>query len=108
PSQGVGEVDSRLENAIVEATSWDPRLRPPSAAAMRAALEARPPVRGASRLSPWIAGAAIATVIGVLAVISSRLLPRAAALTDRDTIVLAHFANNHGDPVFGGTLKGDM
>jgi tetratricopeptide (TPR) repeat protein len=105
PSRRIGEVDSRLENAIVEAMSWDPRLRPPSAAAMRAALEARPPVRVASRLSPWIAGAAIATVIGVLAVISSRLLPRAAALSDRDTIVLADFANSTGDPVFNGTLK---
>src|SRR4030095_16770224 len=105
PSRRIGEVDSRLENAIVEAMSWDPRLRHPSAAAMRAALEVRPPVRVASRLSPWIAGAAIATVIGVLAVISSRLLPRAAALTDRDTIVLADFANSTGDPVFDGTLK---
>jgi eukaryotic-like serine/threonine-protein kinase len=105
PSQRVGEVDSSLENAIVEAMSWDPRLRPSSATAMRAALEARRPVRVASRLSPWIAGATIATVIGVLAVISSRLLPRAAALSDRDTIVLANFANSTGDPVFDGTLK---
>jgi eukaryotic-like serine/threonine-protein kinase len=105
PSQRVGEVDSRLENAIVEAMSWDPRLRPASATAMRAALEARRPVRVASRLSPWIAGATIATVIGVLAVISSRLLPRATALSDRDTIVLADFANSTGDPVFDGTLK---
>ena len=105
PSQRIGEVDSRLENAIVEAMSSDPRLRPSSAAAMRAALGATPPVRVASRLSPWIAGAAIATVIVVLAVVSSRLLPRAAALTDRDTIVLADFANSTGDPVFDGTLK---
>ena len=37
--------------------------------------------------------------------ISSRLLPRAAVLSDRDTIVLADFANSTGDPVFDGTLK---
>jgi tetratricopeptide (TPR) repeat protein len=106
PSHRIGEVDRNLENAIVEAMSSDPRRRPPSAAAMRAALETQPKVRGgASRLSPWVAGAVLAAVIGALAVISSRLLPRAAALSDRDTIVLADFANSTGDPVFDGTLK---
>src|SRR5262245_46881575 len=105
PSHRVGAVDPRLENAIVEAMSSDPRRRPPSAAAMRAALEAKPHARVAPRLTPWVAGALLAAVIGALAVISSRLLPRAAALTDRDTIVLADFANSTGDPVFDGTLK---
>jgi tetratricopeptide (TPR) repeat protein len=47
----------------------------------------------------------LAAVIGALAVISSRLLPRTAVLSDRDTIVLADFANSTGDPVFDGTLK---
>jgi eukaryotic-like serine/threonine-protein kinase len=105
PSRRIGDVDPRLENAIVEAMSADPRRRPPSAAAMRAALEARRRERVAPRLSPWFAGALLAAVIGALAVISSRLLPRAAALSDRDTIVLADFANSTGDPVFDGTLK---
>jgi len=105
PSHRIGEFDPDLENVIVEAMSSDPRRRPPSAAAMRAALEPRPRTRGASRLSPWVAGAVLAAVIGALAVISSRLLPRAAVLSDRDTIVLADFANSTGDPVFDGTLK---
>ena len=105
PSRRVGEVDQRLENAIVEAMSSDPRRRPPSATAMRAALEARPRTRVATRLTPWVAGGLLAVVVGVLAVISSRLLPRAASLSDRDTIVLAEFANSTGDPVFDGTLK---
>jgi tetratricopeptide (TPR) repeat protein len=105
PSHRIGEVDPDLENAIVEAMSSDPRRRPPTAAAMRAALEPRPRARAASRLSPWAAGAILAAVIGALAVISSQLLPRAAALSDRDTIVLADFANSTGDPVFDGTLK---
>src|SRR4029079_12937284 len=105
PSHRVGEFDPDLENAIVEAMSPDPRRRPPTADAMRAALEPRPRARGASRLSPWAAGAVLAAVIGVLAVISSRLLPRAAALSDRDTIALADFVNSTGDPVFDGTLK---
>ena len=105
PSHRIGEVDPDLENTIVEAMSSDPRRRPSSALAMRAALEPRPRARGASRLSPWVAGAVLAAVIAALAVVSSRLLPRAAALSDRDTIVLAEFANNTGDPVFDGTLK---
>jgi len=105
PSHRIGEFDRDLENAIVEAMSSDPRRRPPSAAAMRAALEARPQARVASRMSPWIAGVVLATAIGVLAIVSSRLLPRAAVLSDRDTIVLADFANSTGDPVFDGTLK---
>ena len=34
--------------------------------------------------------------------------PRAHALTERDTIVLADFANTTGDPVFDGTLRQGM
>ena len=105
PSRRIGDVDPRLENALIEAMSPDPRRRPPSAVAMRAALEARPRVRIGSRLSPWIAGAVLAALIGALAVTSSRLLPRRAMLSDRDTIVLADFANSTGDPIFDGTLK---
>jgi serine/threonine protein kinase/tetratricopeptide (TPR) repeat protein len=104
PSHRIGDVDPQLENAIVEAMSADPRRRPASAAAMRAALDV-PRTRAAPRLSPWVAGALLAAAIGALAIISSRLLPRSATLSDRDTIVLADFANNTGDPVFDGTLK---
>jgi tetratricopeptide (TPR) repeat protein len=105
PSQRIGEVNPDLERAIVQAMSWNPRDRPPSAAAMRAALEGGPRPRVPSRRSPWIAGAALAAAIGLLAVISSRLLPRAAALSDRDTIVMADFVNSTGDSVFDGTMK---
>jgi len=105
PSHRIGQVDPSLENAIVEAMSPDPRRRPLSATAMRAALEARPRARVAARMSPWVAGVVLATAIGVLAIVSSRLLPRGGVLSDRDTIVLADFANSTGDPVFDGTLK---
>jgi eukaryotic-like serine/threonine-protein kinase len=105
PSQRVSDVDSALEQTIARAMSWDARDRPPSAAAMRAALEGQPTTRPTARLTPWIAGAALAAIVGLLAVASSRLLPRAQALSDRDTIVLADFINGTGDPVFDGTLK---
>jgi tetratricopeptide (TPR) repeat protein len=105
PSQRVSDVDPALEQTIVRAMSRDARDRPASAAAMRAALEAKRTTRPTARLTPWIAGAALAAIVGLLAVVSSRLLPRAQALSDRDTIVLADFVNNTGDPVFDGTLK---
>ena len=105
PSQRISEVDVRLEQAIRQALSWNPHDRPASAATMRAALEGQPTARRAARLTPWVAGAVLAAVVTLLAVISSRLLPRTTALSDRDTIVLADFANSTGDPVFDGTLK---
>jgi tetratricopeptide (TPR) repeat protein len=105
PSQRVGEVDPQLEAVVLQALSPDPRNRPPSAAAMREALQGTKPAQRPGRWVPWAAGVALAAVVGTLAVVSSRLLPRAQALTDRDTIVLADFANSTGDPVFDGTLK---
>jgi|SRR5579863_7007556 len=41
----------------------------------------------------------------VLSVGAYRYLHRAPRLTDKDTIVLADFANSTGDPVFDGTLR---
>jgi len=105
PSQRVSDVDSALEQTIAQAMSSDPRDRPSSAIAMRAALEGKPTTQPTARLTPWIAGAALAAIVGLLAVVSSRLLPRAQALSDRDTIVLADFVNSTADPVFDGTLK---
>ena len=39
---------------------------------------------------------------------ASRFLPPAAALTDRDTIILSDFVNNTNEPVFDGALKGAL
>jgi hypothetical protein len=53
-----------------------------------------------------VAGAvmlALAAVIGTLAFILSR--SRAAALTEKDKIVLADFVNTTGEPVFDGSLR---
>jgi tetratricopeptide (TPR) repeat protein/predicted Ser/Thr protein kinase len=48
------------------------------------------------------AAAAVATAVLVGAYVFA---PRAATLTDRDTIVLAEFTNTTGDPVFDDTLR---
>lgn len=54
--------------------------------------------------SVWIAVAAV--VVIVAAVGAYKLFRhRAPVLTERDTVVLADFANSTGDPVFDGTLR---
>src|SRR5262249_24656100 len=55
---------------------------------------------------PWsfaVAVAAAAVVLGGAALYFRA--PRVAALTDKDTIVLADFTNGTGDPVFDDTLR---
>jgi DNA-binding winged helix-turn-helix (wHTH) protein/tetratricopeptide (TPR) repeat protein len=61
-----------------------------------------------SRRGPWnwiFAAAAVAAVLGAVA--GGRILytGKAPALSERDTIVLADFANTTGDAVFDGTLR---
>ena len=52
----------------------------------------------------WVAIAAVVVAVGVAAWF--RFLPkRASRLTEKDTVVLANFANLTGDPVFDGTLR---
>ena len=53
-------------------------------------------------------GAAVAVVVLLAVIIAGALYFRsrqASALTEKDTLVLADFANTTGDPVFDGTLK---
>ena len=60
-------------------------------------------VAARSGRAPWILGAAALVIIAVVA--GYFLVHRPAKLTEKDTIVLADFANSTGDPVFDGTLK---
>jgi DNA-binding winged helix-turn-helix (wHTH) protein/tetratricopeptide (TPR) repeat protein len=54
----------------------------------------------------WIAGAAAVAVITVVAVLGvRRFVHRRPVLTEKDTVVLADFANATDDPVFDGTLR---
>ena len=65
-------------------------------------VEERPVL--ARRRARWlsIGAAAVVVTAAVAGVINSR---RPAPLTDKDTIVLAEFANTTGDPVFDDTLR---
>jgi eukaryotic-like serine/threonine-protein kinase len=58
---------------------------------------------------PWTWILLTAAIVLVIAAGAARfLLPRHAVLTERDTVVLADFANSTGDPVFDGTLRQGM
>jgi DNA-binding winged helix-turn-helix (wHTH) protein len=66
------------------------------------------PLKTGARATRWwiVAGAAI-LIIGIGLALGSRMVfpHKVHALTDKDTIVLADFANVTGDPVFDGTLR---
>jgi DNA-binding winged helix-turn-helix (wHTH) protein/tetratricopeptide (TPR) repeat protein len=66
------------------------------------------PLKTGAKATRWwlVAGAAI-LMIGIGLTVGSRMFfpHKVHALTDKDTIVLADFANATGDPVFDGTLR---
>jgi Flp pilus assembly protein TadD len=105
PSALVRDVDPALDAVITRAISVDPSQRPASAAEMGASLGVvTAPARRRPR-AKWLAASALAAVIAGLAAAAWSLLPRGAALTAQDTLVLADVVNTTGDPVFDGTLK---
>ncbi len=57
-----------------------------------------------SRWWPWVGVTAIA-LAAVFAVAWYRSSPKAPKLTEKDTVVIADFANTTGDPVFDGALR---
>jgi len=56
-----------------------------------------------ARRAPWIIGAVALVILAVAA--GYQYFHRTPKLTEKDTIVLADFANTTGDPVFDDTLK---
>jgi tetratricopeptide (TPR) repeat protein len=115
PSTLVPNVDPRLERAVMQAISPDPRDRPESALALAASL--LDTSAGAAELAAagaparhgttwWLAGTTLAAIVILLAVGTSFFVsPTARTLTERDTIVLADFENTTGEPVFDRALK---
>ena len=113
------DVPGKLEVVIDKALEKDRKLRYQSAAEMRADLQrlkrdtdsdrslaATPVSASRPRNYKWVAIAGV-SVIAIGLAIGSWLFfaPRAHALTEKDTIVLADFTNSTGDPVFDGTLR---
>jgi tetratricopeptide (TPR) repeat protein len=116
PSSLVPNVDPQLERIVMQSLAPDPMDRPASAVVLAAALpdsdldgelELESSDGGRRRgTRRWVAGAALAAVFGLLAIVSSYFVgPVTGTLNERDTIVVADFENTTGDPVFDGTLK---
>ncbi|MGA9391765.1 MAG: winged helix-turn-helix domain-containing protein [Candidatus Sulfotelmatobacter sp.] len=78
-------------------SGWSSRVGAHLAAVVRA--------RVTSRSTGWMVTILGVLVIVLLAVTSHFYLRGTPKLTDKDTIVLADFANSTGDPVFDDTLK---
>ena len=111
------DVPAELERIIHKALEKDRNLRYQHAADMRtdlqrlkrdsdsrnlvAVAEAAPVAQ--NRRVLWMAGALVVIVAAVVA--GYFFLRRPAKLTEKDTVVLANFANTTGDPVFDGTLR---
>jgi len=79
------------------------RLRRDSESGRTAAVAAR--VTPKSRRFRWLAAAATLLVIGLAVGGWLFFSPKTHALTDKDTIVLAEFANRTNEPVFDDTLR---
>jgi eukaryotic-like serine/threonine-protein kinase len=115
PATGVGvrvAASPELERVIAKCLEPDRGLRYQHAADLRTDLERLKRgsgsamavgVRGTSR-TRWRLVAAAAVVLAVL-VGAYIFAPRAATLTDKDTIILAEFRNTTGDPVFDDALR---
>jgi eukaryotic-like serine/threonine-protein kinase len=117
------EVPAELEEIISIALEKDRKLRYQKAADIRADLQrlrqesvdhVSTPAGGASRTSfrlkrmarkRWRLGVTALLAIAIVAVGVHFYPRRAAALSSKDTIVLADFANRTGDPVFDETLR---
>jgi eukaryotic-like serine/threonine-protein kinase len=113
PSTLAPGIDPQLERVVTQALSRDPGKRQSSAVEVAAGL---PDLGGFGdgaaapagwRATPrWVAAAALAGIVGILAIASSYFVsPAARTLSAQDMIVLADFDNATGEPVFDGTLK---
>jgi eukaryotic-like serine/threonine-protein kinase len=87
----------RLEKIVNRCLEEDPARRWQSAAELEREL-------GKVVATPWIAVAAAAVLLALIGA-GYFYFRQPARLTDKDTIVLADFVNNTGDPIFDGTLR---
>jgi serine/threonine protein kinase/tetratricopeptide (TPR) repeat protein len=125
PTQLNPNLSPRLAEIINKALEKDRNLRYQNAADLRTdllrlkrdtesvrrstvAASAQPaPVQPTpAKSSRWgIFAGAVILLLGLAFAGRSFLVPKAHALTDKDTIVLADFTNTTGDPAFDGTLR---
>jgi len=110
----------KLDEIIGKALEKDRKLRYQSAAEIRTDLQRQKRDSDSARLPaasgrvadmgeqlgvPWKVAAPVGFTVVALAAVSYFYFHSTSKLTDKDTIVLADFANTTGDPVFDGTLR---
>ena len=108
PSAGMrlDEAPPGLHRIIARCLETDRRQRYQSAMEIGADLRQLKLEAGSAKTArPWKAVWAIAAVVIAALTTTFFLFHRAPKLTDKDTIVIADFMNNTGDPVFDGTLR---
>ena len=114
PSVGLNPgLPEGLEHIIAKALRKDRDERYQSAAEILADLKAietgtQPSVSGVrtpSRRKLWLTAVAVLAVAVIIAMVFTFRQRQSRQLTEKDTIVLADFANSTGDPVFDDTLK---
>ena len=103
------DLPAKLEDVINKALEKDRKLRYQSAADMRTDLQRVKRDTESGRSAPTAKAGRRGMMMGTAAVVLAAgayfYFHRAAPLTDKDTIVLADFANTTGDAVFDDTLK---
>jgi eukaryotic-like serine/threonine-protein kinase len=108
------EASPELERIVSKCLETERELRYQHAADLRTDLErlrrgqgatVAPPAALGPRRARWLSIGAAAVVAAAVLVGAYVFAPRAATLTDTDTIVLADFTNSTGDPVFDETLR---
>ena len=121
PTKANPKLPATLEEIITRALEKDRRLRYQSAADIRADLQRLKVLAESNRLTTSAKTAAsarsyfwrrILPFVGAVALTGAVCVsyiyfrhPSAPKLTEKDTVVLADFANSTGDPVFDDTLK---
>jgi serine/threonine protein kinase/tetratricopeptide (TPR) repeat protein len=111
------DVPTELERIIGKALEKDSHLRYQHASEIRSDLRrlkrdrksGRRPTRIVARITShglrWLASIVVALAVVAIAITSYFFRHRGQKLTEKDTIVIADFANGTGDPVFDDTLK---
>jgi tetratricopeptide (TPR) repeat protein/predicted Ser/Thr protein kinase len=112
PSLRNPEVSPDLDRILQKCLAKDRSLRYQTASEIRTDLErlGRAPAAAAAKPArfrmPWTLGIGAVMAVAIAIAAGYRYFHRTPpALTDKDTIVLADFANTTGDPVFDGIIR---